>query len=323
LTTIPALLPSSIERRGQRAFKTSRKRLFLAAHRLAIRLGLYVLPVHYYTQVPNVLELERTQDRWAQRSELPGIEIDIDKQAGTLEAVCAPFQPEYEGARAFKEATKSGFGPGYGFVESQALHGVLRHFKPKRIVEVGSGVSTYCMQHALLLNQHEGAPPVDLVSIEPYPSERLKAMQGVRLMQTPVQQVPLDVFESLGAGDLLFIDSTHAVKAGGDVNFLILEVLPRLAPGVIVHVHDVYFPYDYQRDILDTLYFWSETSLLRAFLTHNQHARILFCLSQLHYERPNLLRRLFPGYFPEHDERGLAAGETQGYFPSSLYIEIV
>ncbi len=99
-------------------------------------------------------------------------------------------------------------------------------------------------------------------------------------------------------------------------------MLPRLAPGVIVHVHDIYLPYDYQRDILDTVYHWSETSLLRAFLTGNQHARILFCLSQLHYERPDLLRRLFPGYVPESDQRGLSAGEPKGYFPSSIYIEI-
>jgi hypothetical protein len=178
------------------------------------------------------------------------------------------------------------------------------------------------MREALLLNRREGAPETEMVAIEPYPSPHLREMSGVRLIEQPVQQVPLDVFTSLDAGDFLFIDSTHAVRPGGDVNFLILEVLPRLARGVIVHVHDIYLPYDYQRDLLDTVYYWSETSLLRAFLTNNQHARILFCLSQLHYQRPELLQRLFPGYVPEHDHRGLAAGETAGYFPSSIYIEI-
>jgi hypothetical protein len=118
------------------------------------------------------------------------------------------------------------------------------------------------------------------------------------------------------------------VKAGGDVNFLILEVLPRLKPGVIVHFHDIYLPYDYQRDLLDTFMHWSETSLLRAFLINNSRARIFFSMSQLHYDRPDALRKAFPDYAPQTDVDGLVVGEvpfekSRRHFPSSTYIEIL
>ncbi len=95
----------------------------------------------------------------------------------------------------------------HGWVESQALHAVLRRLKPRRIIEVGSGVSTHCISQALALNERDGTPATELTSIEPYPSDRLRAMTNVRLIEKPVQEVPLDVFSSLGAGDMLFIDS--------------------------------------------------------------------------------------------------------------------
>jgi len=304
------------------SFKRGRKSLFLALHRAAVHLGFFVLPAHYYTPVPNVIELEATRGLWAHKSEMPGIDSDLEGQVARLEEACLPYQAEYAGAASYIEATLAASGPGYGYIESQALHGALRYLKPRRIVEVGSGVSTFCMRHALSLNEAEGAPQTQLTCIEPYPSDRLRDMKDVQLIPRPVQQVSLDVFTSLQAGDFLFIDSTHAVKAGGDVNFLMLEVLPRLAPGVVVHVHDIYLPYDYQRDLFNTAYFWSETSLLRAFLTHNDHARILFCMSQLHYERPDVLRRVFPDYVPQPANDGLAEPEVPGHFPSAIYIEI-
>lgn len=297
------------------------KQLSFQAFRLAARAGVYVLPAHYYVPLANLHQLEKTRPLWARKSELPGIATSLDEQAAELERICMPYQLEYAGNHAYREAVEQRFGPGYGYIEAQALHAVVRHYKPKRIIEVGSGVSTWCMLQALEQNERETGESFELTCIEPYPYAPLRALERVGLIDSPVQSVPFDVFAQLGAGDLLFIDSSHAVRPGGDVNFLILEVLPRLAPGVIVHVHDIYLPYDYPRDVLRSYFQWMETSLLRAFLINNSRARIVFCLSQLHYDRANVLQRVFPEYVPARDEDGLQVDAT-GHFPASIYVEV-
>jgi predicted O-methyltransferase YrrM len=304
------------------------KALALLLFQGASRVGIHVLPVHYYSAIPDVRELERTLDIWARKSELPGLKFDSEVQAQVLRRICLPFRDEYLGNMAFRQATREGYGPGYGYLEAQALHGVLRYYKPAKVIEVGSGVSTFCMLNALDANRAEGSAPRRFVSIEPHPSPKLRALASIELMPRKVQEVGLECFEDLGPGDVLFVDSSHAVKPGSDVNFLVLEVLPRLKPGVVVHFHDISLPYDYSRDTLRTLFFPSETSLLRAFLTNNDHANVLFCMSYLHYEAPDVLKEVFPEYEPQPDRLGLTHGmmmpsKTSGmHFPSSLYFEI-
>lgn len=302
------------------AIRNQLKKLLLRLHRLGLRLKVIVLPAHYYVGIPNVLELEQTREHWAKRSAMPGVFMDVADQARALRGVCLPFQGEYANGAPYQEAVRQHFGQGYGFIEAQALHAVIRHYKPQRIIEVGSGISTYCMNHALTLNEQEGSPPTDLTCIEPFPSAALKRLTGITLIDRPVQQVPLSTFEDLVAGDFLFIDSSHTVKAGGDVNFLILEVLPRLTPGVVVHFHDIFFPYDYQRDLLQTVLYWSESSLLHAYLVNNARTRILFSLSLLHYDSQEALKELFPSYEPQTEADGLAPMAWEKHFPSSIYL---
>ena len=311
----------------RRQLKDSLKRALFRVYKLATRMGIHVIPVHYYSPVPTIIELERTKDEWAKKSELPGLPIDLDQQVENLRAICLPYQGEYAGNAAFCEAVAEHAGPGYGYVEAQALHSVIRHFKPKRIIEVGSGVSTLCMLTALDLNRKEGGHETTMTFVEPYPSPRLRNTPRIKLIEKKVQALPVDMFIEIGDGDFLFIDSSHAVKPGSDVNHLILEVLPRLQPGVIVHFHDIYLPYDYQRDVLKTFLHSSETSLLRAFLTHNDRVRIIFCLSHLHYERCDDLRQVFPEYDPQTGLNGLIPASTQAFeisanhFPSSIYLQ--
>ena len=150
-------------------------------------------------------------------------------------------------------------------------------------------------------------------------------MSSVQLIARPVQEVGLEPFTSLGPGDFLFIDSSHIVKPGSDVNFLYLEVLPRLSSGVTIHIHDITFPFDYQPDALQTLYHWSEPALVRAYLAFNEKVDILFCMSHLHYEKPEALRSVFPEYQPSLQTDGLMDGRrvfrnAPGHFPSSLYL---
>jgi predicted O-methyltransferase YrrM len=304
------------------------KRYGFYAHKLLAKAGLHVLPVHYYTCVPDVNELAQTRETWAHRSEMPGITLNLEQQIATLKEICLPYHDEYRDGATYREATRKVFGPGYQPIEAQALHGVLRHYKPNTVIEVGSGVSTCCIADALHRNKNETGKAAELISIEPYPSKLLESFPDARLIRKPVQSVPLDVFQKLESGDLLFIDSSHAVKAGSDVNFLILEVLPRLQPGVIVHFHDIYFPYDYQRDLLKTFLFWEETVLLRAYLTYNDRARVLLCLSLLHYDSPETLSQVFPEYRPQPGRDGLLPDDTKPFaqltthFPCSTYIQI-
>jgi predicted O-methyltransferase YrrM len=307
--------------------QVAKEQLF-TIHRLGTRLGVHILPVHYYSPLPSLLELEQTRDVWAKRSALPGLGFDLDQQVKNLETICLPYQAEYLGNHAYTYATTNGFGQGYGYIEAQALHAVLRHYKPKRVLEIGSGVSTWCILHALGLNEQEGAGDFHVTSVEPYPSDKLKSLDRIELIAKPVQRVSFDeAFAQLGANDLLFIDSSHAVKPGSDVNYLILEVLPRLAPGVIVHFHDIYLPYDYPRFVLKSFFHWMETSLLRAFLVNNSKAEVIFCESLLHYDRPDVLKKVFPEYIRQPDTDGLGPKKpfqfaSADHFPSSLYLRI-
>jgi len=304
------------------------KRLLFALHRLGTRLGVHVLPVHYYSAVPDLLQLERTRDVWAHRSQLPGVAVDLDAQVRNLEAICLPYQSEYAGNPAYTHAVEHGFGPGYGYVEAQALHAVVRSLKPRRVIEVGSGVSTWCLLHALAMNREETGREFSLTCVEPHPSRHLRGLAGIRLLEQEVQRLSYaEGFAELGAGDLLFIDSSHTVKPGSDVNHLILEILPRLPPGVLVHVHDVFLPYDYARTVLRTFFHWMETALLHAFLIANERVEIVFCESMLHYDRPEALRRVFPEYRPAPDADGIGAHAplelaAEGHFPSSIYLRM-
>jgi methyltransferase family protein len=135
----------------------------------------------------------------------------------------------------------------------------------------------------------------------------------------PAQTVDFNAIADLGKDDLLFVDSTHAVKPGSEVNYLSHEVLPRLRPGAWVHFHDIYFPYDYACDTLrGDLFFPQESSLLYAFLSGNARYRIEASLSMVHYAAPDGLKRLIPGSTERPDRR--LGGDNGKHFPSSAWL---
>jgi hypothetical protein len=311
-----------------RKAKDTFKRILFYIYKLGTRIGIHILPVHYYSPVPNIIELEKTKEIWARKSELPGISMNLEEQMQNLRKICLPYQNEYIGNLTYKEAVSKHFGPGFGYIEAQALHAVIRYYKPQRVIEVGSGVSTYCSLTALKMNEGETGNPFSITCIEPYASERLKSLSQIELIQQKVQTVSIRLFDKLGENDILFIDSSHCVKPGSDVNHIILEILPRLKPGVIIHFHDIQLPFDYQRNVLKTFLHWTETSLLRAFLINNDKVKIVFCLSNLHYECKSDLKEIFPDYLPQVDCDGLVIDQvkpfedTPQHFPSSIYIQI-
>lgn len=295
------------------------KRLVRGGFELGQRAGVDLLPHHFYSSVPDMRALART-DTWRARRSLVGVAGagDLDAQLAVLGDWLAvgPAVP------AWPDACREHGEPGYGPIESDVLYAFIRARRPARIVQVGAGVSTAVILRAA---REAGYRP-QLTCVDPFPTRYLteRAHAGeVTLVSEPAQEVSSELLLGLGSGDLLFIDSTHTVKPGSEVNRIVFEVLPRLAAGVWVHVHDVTWPYDYSRGVLsDDLFFWGESTLVLAFLVGNARYTVRVCLSQLHYDRPAQLRALLAHYRPQPGRDGVRSS-PDGHFPSALYLQTV
>jgi hypothetical protein len=285
------------------------------------RVGVHVLPKHFYTPIADYSWLRSHRDAWEPPWDMAGVRWDLDQQLDWLRSVTGTYLNEVAGLDAYN--TLLDYGLGYGPIESQVLHCFVRKYAPRRIIEVGSGVSTACMVEAVRRNRAEGRNDTAILCVEPYPRARLMAIPTVTHVRSHVQTVDRSVFDGLAAGDLLFIDSSHAVKTGSDVAVLFLQIIPKLQPGVYVHIHDVNLPYLYVRETLTTVFGWQETALLAALLCGNRHLRVMCALSALHYDRQPQLRDLLPDYQPQTRESGLAASDEDPdlHFPSSIFLQ--
>jgi len=169
--------------------------------------------------------------------------LDLDRQFEWLDETCRDYYPDVRGLDFFHSLIKGEWGLGYGPIESQILHCFIRKWKPQRIVEIGSGVSTMCMLHAAEMDCTAGGKMPEITCIEPFPSSaRRQKTNHIRLIPELCQTVPASVFAGLAAGDFLFVDSSHAVKLGSDVIRIYLDIIPHLPPGVFIHIHDVCLP---------------------------------------------------------------------------------
>lgn len=304
-----------------RRLRTIGKRLLHALFAAAQRLGVNVLPKHFYSQVPDLAEM-RQQRTWRTPMSFAGVAGRDLKRQIDFAAACLPpeVRAVFEARDIHAEAiAANGSDGGYGQIEAEFLYGFLRCQKPRKVIQIGCGVSTAVME---LAADDAGYRP-RILCVDPYPTDfllRRQASGGIELLAEPAQEVALETLTSLASGDLLFIDSTHAVKPGSEVNRIVLEVLPQLAPGVFVHFHDIYFPYDYPRRLLThDLFFHSESTLVHAFLVGNPHCRIEASLSMLHYGARDVMKGWFTNYDPEADCDGLA-GQTGKHFPSALWL---
>jgi predicted O-methyltransferase YrrM len=264
-----------------------------AAVRRAGRLaGVDLVLRNFYSPVPDVAAL--TDDDYERVSPLPGIDLRLDAATRLLTAELAPFIAEAPICAAGEFVSP----------DAEVLHAIVRWAKPRRIVEIGSGGSTEILDAACALNAADGRP-VDYAVFDPYASDRVRSDELAHARVTPLaaQDVPQDAFTALRSGDLLFIDSTHTVKLGGDVNRLFLEILPLLAPGVLVHVHDVFLPREYPRSWIEQDgKFWAEQYLLQAFLCLNAEFEVVLPLNALLHdgarEAGEILRRQGPDAYP-------------------------
>ncbi len=261
------------------------------------RAGLHLTPVHFYQPIPDTRALPASL--WARPSAMVGVDMREAQQLDWLERVFPQYQPEYSQLPHGPTDRPDEFymyNEMFGWADALVYYCLVRHFRPRAIVEVGAGMSTRLAAQALRRNG-EGA----VVCIEPYPDPALAAgFPGLaRLIQQPVQTVGLDVFEALEANDILFIDSSHVVACGSDVNYLVLEVLPRLKPGVLVHFHDIFLPAEFPEDwVKNKLLFWNEQYLVHAFLMFNPAFEIVFANAFMTERHPAAMQAAFGFYWP-------------------------
>ena len=261
----------------------------------AVRGGLQ--PLARWAQAPHPVELvdgEHLADTWDQCLPTTGVDLGETAALQLLRTVFPTYRAEYEQFPR-QPSPSGGFYLDNGYfeaVDAEALYCMVRHFRPRTVVEVGSGFSTFVTRLALQANAGNGR----LVAIDPEPRTSIVGAIGEHI-QSPVQDVDPAVFAELAENDVLFVDSSHVVRTGGDVNFLIFDVFPRLQPGVLVHVHDVFLPYEYPRRWIAAGN--TEQYLLLAFLAYNRAFEVIW---PGHYMRMRHLREVMK-VFPSCSER--------------------
>lgn len=263
------------------------------------RLGFHITRNLYYEPIPDTRTLKK--ELWEKESDLVGIDINVELQKKILNNFSLKYKNEYE--KIPMEQTlipfKYYYATSFGAVDAEILYCMIRNFKPKKIIEIGSGYSTFLMAQAILKNKEEESFNCDLISIDPYPNKVVqKGFPGLsQLIPKKVEEVPLKFFNNLNENDILFIDSSHILRIGGDVQFEFLEILPRLNKGVIVHIHDIFLPKEYPMSlVLKSHRFYSEQYILQAFLTYNDIFVILWAGSFMHLKYPELLKKAFNSY---------------------------
>ncbi len=249
-------------------------------------------PGHYYSSIIDVDDIKARQDMIWHEEQLDGVN-GVNLNTSEQLKLVKVFQAYYK-AIPFEEHKKDNLryfyeNDFYSYTDAIFLHCMIRKYQPKQIVEVGSGFSSAVM---LDTNQLFFNDQISLTFIEPH-TERLKTLlkesdhKATAIIETEVQKVPLSVFENLNACDILFIDSTHVSKTGSDVNHLLFRVLPRLKPGVLIHFHDIFYPFEYPKDWVFKGRNWNEGYILKAFLMHNNDYEIKLFSDYLHKHHKN------------------------------------
>lgn len=265
--------------------------------------GFHFQPNDFYTPLNDIAFLEANQDLWHRNEDPRDIDWNVDRQCEVVAEVgryvheLKDIPEESSDERVFAWRN-----PFWNNADALVQYGLIRSRKPRRVIETGCGWSSLLLCKALTRNAEEtGQPPADVTQIEPYPRRNLlSVLPGHwKLHDVPLQRAPLEVFETLGAGDVLFYDGSHCSKAASDVNWFFFEVLPRVRPGVLIHIHDIFFPMDYPEDwVLNRVQTWNEQYVLQAFLMNNPRYRVEICNRYVFVRKRELAERAYQGVQP-------------------------
>lgn len=252
---------------------------------------------HFYSPIPDLDQIkQRHNSIFGVVDSLPGIDLNTDQQLSLLDEFVtyyadAPWKPEpMEGLRYYYE------NPNYSYSDGLCLYSMIRHCRPKKIVEIGSGFSSCVI---LDTNDRFFDNAIECTFIEPYPDllkSLVKETDRIAIIPEKLQDVDIHLFSQLGENDILLIDSTHVSRVGSDVNMLLFEVLPSLQKGVYIHVHDIFYPFEYPANWVYEGRAWNEAYLLRAFLQYNDVFKIVLFKHYLHL----YFERIFAEKMPLH-----------------------
>lgn len=271
------------------------------AHDILYNHGFHLLRKHYYLPIPE--EEDLTGGFWDKTSDLAGVDMNAAFALDLMENVFPQYMEEFRSKfpiHATSDLRQFHLINGaYMAVDAHVYYAFIRHFKPRRILEIGSGNSTILAGQACLQNESEGFPRPELIAVEPYPWDMFVNGEcpGLgKLIKSRVQDVDIELFQSLGDGDILFIDSSHVLKSGGDVQMEYLEILPRLAPGVLVHIHDISLPRAYPISYYENYLYWNEQYLLQAFLAFNSRFEVIWPGNYMRLNFPEPFDMVFPEF---------------------------
>lgn len=271
------------------------------AKRIAESRGYELVPHHFYSPLPDLEQLP--ESLWTEARPMVGVDLHTDSAIALIEQQLATYIREFEppSDRPGYQFVRSSYGPG----DAEILYALIRHLQPSLVVELGSGASSHMIQAARMRN---GIGEHHLY--DPYPfsvpsSRALGPVEGAVVHPEPTERLDTaEIARMLNAGDVLFVDTTHTVKTGGDVDRIFVDLLPRLRSGVWVHVHDIFLPHEYPRAwVVDERRAWGEQYLLQAFLVFNEEFRVeipLYAVARAHAER---LAAVVPSFSP-----GIAPG---------------
>ena len=271
--------------------------------------GLHILPVHHYTPLPDTQNFQ--PDQWTRERQLRAVDLQFDASLQWFKSLMPPYRAECEALRKEGNPPQGVYtldNEAFGRGDADVLYSIIRDKKPGKIIEIGSGYSTLLMCQALRANAQESPSyRCEFVAIEPYPPAYLSPAPAelTRVEAKFVQKIDLAEFASLKAGDILFIDSSHTVKIGSDTVYELLSVLPVLAPGVLIHVHDIFSPHEYPETWMrDSRFFWNEQYMLEAFLSYNKDFEVILPLHAISRKHPELMTELIPSYDPKRHGTG-------------------
>jgi predicted O-methyltransferase YrrM len=257
----------------------------------------WMSPGHFYSPIPSIDEVRGRESELfgPPPPSLPGIDLRKDAQVALVRKL-ATFYLELPFPRTQSAESRYWFENwAYSYADAIFLYSMLRHLRPRRVIEVGSGFSSA----AMLETADRWLPETSFTFIDPDTSTldallRPGDRDRVTVVRAKLQDVPLTTFDALAANDILFIDSTHVSKTGSDVNRILFDILPRLAPGVHIHFHDVFYPFEYPKEWVYEGRAWNEDYILRAFLEFNSAFDIVLFGTWLARFHRDLLAELMP-----------------------------
>ena len=274
--------------------KVLRKIAKALVHFIEKKSGLHVSRIHFYSPIPDVNELK--DSIYDDLNPCHGIDFAVDKQLALLSGVYSQYLGEFEPSANI----------GLSKIDAFVLYAMIRYKKPRKYVEIGSGASTLIALKALQKNQEEGAN-FQFIAIEPYPAQHLKelSVENFQLYESKVQDMPLEHFQDT---DMLFIDSSHVSKIGSDVNYELLNIVPNLKVGAMVHWHDIMIPGEYPRHwVVDGRLYWNESYMVHSFLLFNHSFQVSWASKYMQVKHAEELGDTFAYFQPNDPDQQLSS----------------